>query len=233
MANFSTHLVGAVGVGVVATAVLVSTELLPPASLVSGVALVALGGLFPDVDSDHSDAVTLVFDTLALAVAIPVMILAVPQLGLLGSLVLLGLVAAAFRYVLVVPFRWWTVHRGRFHSLPMGALLACVVAGVDCYALGGDTVQAWVLGSLFALGFAVHLVLDELYAVDLGNRKLKLSFGSAFKLLDRSDLFGYGVLYGLLALGLWLAPSPEPFARALAEVHLQWLPPDASALAAG
>ena len=71
MANFPTHLLGAVTVGIVSSSILGAAGLLPLAGVASGIGLVALGGIFPDVDSDHSDAISLVFDTLSVAVAAP------------------------------------------------------------------------------------------------------------------------------------------------------------------
>jgi hypothetical protein len=222
MANFPTHVLGAVGAGIVATSVLASADLLPLATVPVGIGLVALGGIFPDVDSDHSDAITLVFDTLAVGVAVPLLMVAVPELGLLLGLGLLLATWLAFRYVLVLPFRWLTVHRGRFHSLPMGALLG--VAGATLARLLVDPVQAWLMGGLFALGFVVHLVLDELFSVDLGNRRIKTSFGTALKLFERGDLLAYVGLYGLLAGALIVAPSPAPLVQACAGIELRWLP---------
>lgn len=226
MANFSTHMLGAVGVGVVASSILVSAGLLPLSAFASGVGLAALGGIFPDVDSDHSDAITLVFDTLSVGVAAPVMILAVPEVGLLAALGLLVLVFAAVRYAFIVPFRWFTVHRGRFHSLPTGVLAAAAIAAVTSRGLGYGPVDAWLLGALFLVGFLVHLVLDEMFSVDLSNRRIARSFGTALKLGDRSDLLGYGVLYAATAAAIALAPSPVPFATAIASMEIRVLPPD-------
>lgn len=225
MANFSTHMLGAVGVGIVVSSVLVTTGLLPLSGLATGVGLVALGGIFPDVDSDHSDAIDLVFSTLAVGVAAPVMIAAVPSVGLLAALVLLAVTYAAVRYVVIVPFRWFTAHRGRFHSLPTAALLGAIVAITANRGLGLDPVGAWIHGALFVVGYLVHLGLDEIYSVDLGNRRIARSFGTALKLGDRHDLVGYGILYAAIAVCLAVAPPTRPFADAIASVEIRLLPP--------
>ncbi|MEQ1505440.1 MAG: hypothetical protein ABMB14_24625, partial [Myxococcota bacterium] len=227
MANFSTHALGAVGAGVVASSILASADLLPLASVATGVALVGLGGIFPDVDSDHSDALTLVFDTLSVGIAVPLMIAAMPAFGLLVSLGVLVVAWLVLRYVAIVPFRWFTVHRGRFHSIPTGLTVAAALALVAHRALGFDPIRSWTFGGLFLLGFVVHLILDELFSVDLGNRRIKRSFGTALKLGEIGDPLGYLVLYAGLAVLVLLAPSPVTFVQACAEIDLQLLPPAA------
>jgi hypothetical protein len=227
MANFSTHLLGAVGAGVVATAVLAAADLLPLTSVPAGIGLVALGGIAPDVDSDNSDAIGLVFGTLGVGLAAPLMVAAVPALGLLVSLVLVGAAFALVRYALVVPFRLATVHRGRWHSLPTGILLAAALAMFAHRGLHLDPLEAWLLAALFALGFLAHLVLDELYSVDLANRYIKRSFGSALKLFERDDPLGYLGLYAATAVLLVVAPSPRAFVEAVASVEVGLLPPPA------
>ncbi|MEQ1571912.1 MAG: metal-dependent hydrolase, partial [Myxococcota bacterium] len=226
VANFPTHVLGATGAGIVAATALASTDLLPLPSIAAGVGLTVLGGVFPDVDSDHSDAITLVFDTLAVAVAIPLTLLVVPALGMVAGLGLLGATWLFLRYVAIWPFRVFTVHRGRFHSLPAGALLAAAVAAIGSRAVGLDPVQAWLMGGLFALGFVVHLTLDELFSVDLGNRKIKASFGTALKLFERGDWLGYGLLYAAVAVAFAAAPPTQPVAQAVAAVEVRWLPPE-------
>lgn len=226
MANFSTHLLGAIVIGIVSTSILGTVSLLPLASMASGVAVVALGGIFPDVDSDRSDAISLVFDTLSVGVAAPLMIATVPMLGLPASLVLMVVAYLAIRFVFIVPFRWFTVHRGRFHSIPMGLLCSGIVALVAHRGLLLSPIDAWVFGGLFLLGFLTHLTLDELYSVDLANQQIKRSFGTALKLGNRGDLRGYAGLYALLVGVMVLAPSPMPLVHALADARVPLLPSD-------
>ncbi|MEZ4241774.1 MAG: metal-dependent hydrolase [Myxococcota bacterium] len=222
MANFETHVLGAVTVGVVATALLSAAQLLPLTAVPAGIGLVALGGVAPDVDSDHSDALSLVFATMGVGLAAPVLVAALPAVGLLAGLAVMAAVYGVVRYVVPVPFRWLTVHRGRCHSVPAGLLAAAGLTFVCHQGLLLDPVQSWLLGALFGMGFATHLVLDELYSVDLG---IKRSFGSALKLGARRDWLGYLGLYAALALVLLAAPSPRDLVVALASVRIGLLPP--------
>ncbi len=42
---------------------------------------------------------------------------------------------------------------------------------------------------MVTIGYIVHLVLDEIYSVDLKNRKIKKSFGTALKLFKVDSNF--------------------------------------------
>ena len=224
MANFSTHLVGAVGTGVVCASLLSAADVLPVQSIPAAVGIVALGGLFPDVDSDASDSIELVFTVLGVAAAIPVLIAMMPTFGLLISLGAMGVAFAAVRYLVVEVFRRFTVHRGIFHSVPMAILWAGVVAMVAVYAMDLPDTAAWVFAALFFIGCLTHLVLDEMYSVDLGNRRIKRSFGTALKLFDRDHAVLYVALYGLTLGVLVLAPDPSALVVALSDLELRWLP---------
>ena len=224
MANFSTHLVGAVSAGVVATSLLAATDLLPLAGVASGVGTVALGGIFPDVDSDYSDSIELVFSLLGVTLAVPLMIAVLPGYGLLASLLALAIAYAAIRYGIIFVFRAVTVHRGVFHSIPMAALLMLLVATVAHAGMGADALTAWLYAGLFLVGFVTHLVLDETYSVDLANRQIKRSFGTAIKLYERDRAWRYVALYAVLLSALFFVPSPESLLEAITDLELRLLP---------
>jgi hypothetical protein len=82
-------------------------------------------------------------------------------------------------------FKHLTVHRGMFHSIP-GMLIAAEIVFLvhDCPEPAGK----WVLAGGVLLGFFSHLVLDELYSVDISGLRVRLNkaAGSALKLASRS-----------------------------------------------
>jgi len=226
MANFSTHMVGAVGVGVVATSILTAADLMDPTLIGTAVGITALGGLFPDVDSDNSDSIELVFSVMGLAVSMPLLAVSLPKLGLLLSLLVMALAFVVVRYVLIEPFRRFTVHRGIFHSIPMGALTLAGLTALVHYGLGVSAVQSWTFGALFVLGFVTHLVLDELYSVDLANQRIKRSWGTAIKLFDRDDTVWYVLLYLSIPVVFWLAPNASTFFEIFPQLDLRIFPPE-------
>ena len=224
MANFSTHMVGAAATGVVATSILAATDLLPVPSVAAGIGMVALGGIFPDVDSDHSDAIELVFGLLGITLGVPVMTAVLPHFGLLAALGALGLTYVLMRYGLIRLMQTVTVHRGVFHSIPMAIAVTCLVAIVATVGMHQSTTQAWVFAGLFLIGFLTHLTLDEMYAVDLMNRKLKRSFGSALKVFEKERLVRYLTLYVAMFTAMAFAPSPIELIHELGQLELRLLP---------
>lgn len=224
MANFSTHMIGAAATGVVAASILASADLLPVNAVPAGVGMVALGGIFPDVDSDYSDSIELVFGLLGVALGVPVMIGVLPHYGLLVALAALGLTYVLVRYAIIWPFRKVTVHRGVFHSLPMAVAVTCVAATITHLLMGMSTLESWVFASLFLVGFVTHLALDEMYAVDLANRAFKRSFGTALKLWEKNRRGQYVVLYIAMAVAIAFAPDPRDLFEALGSVQMRLLP---------
>src|SRR5207302_8868428 len=116
-----------------------------------------------------------------------------------GAMLLAVLVYAAIRYGAANLLGSVAVHRGMFHSLP-----ALLIAGeLTFLACKFDPLPVrLLLAAGVALGFASHLVLDEMYSVrwDGALVKLKSSAGSAIKVLGRNwsaNLVTYGLLVTL------------------------------------
>lgn len=214
MAGFRTHITvsGAVGFvygGLAAQPVGYDADV---AVLAAG--LTTVGGLLPDLDSDSGRPVREMF---GLAAAV-VPLLLVPRMVHAGMTREAVLAAWLFgyvfiRYVLAELFRRLTVHRGMYHSIP-----AVLIAGLLVYLAydSPDRGLRVLLAGGVMLGYLSHLILDEVYSVDLrGLRvRLKASAGSALKL--RSSSVGatatcYAILGALLYLAyLDLKQPPQP-----------------------
>jgi membrane-bound metal-dependent hydrolase YbcI (DUF457 family) len=204
MAGFRTHIGVSTACGV-AAAVTTAIPLKhsPETALLVGT-LTAVGGMLPDLDSDSGVPVR---ELTALAAAVVPMLLytRLKDTGLTHEGVLATLVVAyvVIRYGVVHLFKYVTVHRGMFHSIP-----AMLIAGLAVY-LAYDCPAAqqsvrYVLAGGVMLGFLSHLVLDEIWSVGFDGLavKMKKSAGSALKLFS-SSVWGTAVCYGLLgALGL-------------------------------
>ncbi|HAM62008.1 MAG TPA: hydrolase, partial [Psychrobacter sp.] len=82
---------------------------------------------------------------------------------------------------------------------------------------------SWFYGLFLFTGAMVHLLLDELYSVNLSNMKMKRSSGTAMKFYQHKDKWWYLLLYVLIALLIYFAPpvtefwqqlrNPEPWAQ--------------------
>ncbi len=73
-------------------------------------------------------------------------------------------------------FKRLTTHRGIFHSVP--AVLIYTL-GLYLAAFRYEWSERLLVGLAGGGGVLIHLILDEIYAVDLGGVRLKQSFGTA------------------------------------------------------
>jgi hypothetical protein len=123
----------------------------------------------------------------------------------------LGLVAVAVfvlvRYGVFALFNRFTSHRGVFHSVLAAVFFAFLMTCVSFYFLEWDGLHAWLNGLFIAIGFIVHLVLDELYSVDVSNARMKKSFGSALKICSYKNIPASLVMTGCTLALYWLTPS--------------------------
>ena len=213
MANFNTHLSIATGASLSAALIAVNVHLIASGDMPWLIFLGALGGLLPDIDASNSKPVKLLFNVLAL-------------MGVTGALQvfknnyepypLLMIVAGTYlliRYVVFALFNRLTVHRGAFHSLLAAVFFALLMTCISYHFLHWSVLHAWLNGLFIALGFIVHLLLDELYSVDLSNTRMKNSFGTALKLFSHSNMNASALLAILTILLYWMAPSPMPLVK--------------------
>jgi hypothetical protein len=203
MAGFRTHITVSGALGIVYGGVAVQPLGFPTETAVLAAGLTTVGGMLPDLDSDSGVPVREMFGLAAIVVPLTMVPrlhhVGVSQEGVLATL-LFGYVL--IRYGLSRVFKRFTVHRGMFHSLP-----AMLVTGLVVY-LGYHSPHRGIR-LLFAggvmIGFLSHLVLDELYSVDIRGIKVKLNkyAGTAVKFVSPSfpaTAVCYGLLGGLLYL---------------------------------
>ena len=218
MAGFKTHVTfsSLLGVGY-GTAGLLALDLpLPTCVLASG--LCGVAGMLPDLDSDNGVPLR---ETLTFGAAIVPMFM-LERFALWGLSAESMVIAAAAMYLFVRFALGWflkqcTVHRGMFHSLP-AATIAGLLAFLLCQSQEMD-VRIYKAGGV-VLGFLSHLLLDEMYSIDVAKLRVKKSFGTALKLYSRdflADAFTYGAMIGLTWLAIkdptWMEQF-HPFHRA-------------------
>ncbi len=220
MANFQTHLGGAaLGGGLIASSIL-ATGMTTLPQAIAGWLLVMLGGLLPDIDSNHSNVVRGLFSVFGGMIAI----LSIIILGADASIVMMwlaGTVSFIFvRYGLWYAFSRFTVHRGIFHSLLAGALFSLLAAALSYQLVELNSKVSWLMGICLFSGFVIHLLLDECYSVDLVNGRIKRSFGTAMKLFDYNNwLNSLWMLMAGVAL-LLLAPPWQDLWSLLTSMEL-------------
>lgn len=207
MANFRTHITVATAGGMLVAYAGWQAQWWPSSQAILVCALTAFGGILPDIDADRSRSIRLIFNLLS----VPALVLGVLLLqtwltpGML--LVACGGIYFSVRYLLGVLFSRLTVHRGIWHSLLAGCLCALLTAALSFHLLAQSAWLAWSHGIAVWVGFSIHLLLDELYSVDLEGARLKRSFGTALKLTDgRRPMSSLLMLIATLTLIPWLPP---------------------------
>lgn len=232
MANFSTHVTAAALVSGALAASLYGVGRVAPVDVWSLSVLGVVGGVLPDLDSDRSRPRRFLFTALGVLLGFLTLFALGGQRSLLEMLGLLLGVFLLVRYGLHALFSRWTSHRGIFHSLAAAAFFGLVAILIAHHFFGRDPLQAWLCGAFLALGYGLHLALDELYAVDISDRTVrrKRSLGSALKPFDLGNWRVSAAMLCCTALAFMAAPKPDRFiqvygsARLYADLYRQLLP---------
>ncbi len=185
---------------------------LPTAAL--STILCSVSGMLPDLDSGPGKPL---HESVSFAAAAIPMMMA-DRFKHLGwsheSMILAGAAVYLFiRFILYPMLKHWTVHRGIFHSLPV-ALIFAEIGFLVCTT--GTLEMRYYKAGAIVLGFMSHLILDEIWSVDVRHFRLKSSFGTAIKLWSDckwATALAYLIMIGttLLVLNdpIWATSSPE------------------------
>lgn len=227
MADFKTHLSAAcAGSGMAATTVLL-TGAGRPSELFLYFVIGIIGGVLPDIDSDQSVPIRLIFDFLAPIIAFPVVFSRSAGCSIAELFILWIAAFLTIKYFVRAVFTYFTVHRGAIHSVPAGMLsgLATAVLLHRVFAFPDST--AWMAGIFVFFGFVIHLILDEVYSLKLSKMRVKKSFGTALK-LGTGNLRTTILLYIVLVAMLSLTPDSRTFISTFSNkdqyVHIRFFP---------
>ncbi|MEQ1698054.1 MAG: metal-dependent hydrolase [Hyphomicrobiaceae bacterium] len=233
MANFTTHIaVGTVVSGALATLTL-AANVVPQGSLIAVTLAGVLGSILPDIDLKDSRPSRAMFAGLGIFFSFAVLFTAagkysIVELWMLWLGTLLGI-----RYGLHAIFHRIAVHRGIWHSLLATAFCTLLTAIIFKYILGEADGIAWLGGGFLAIGYLTHLVLDEIYSVDVMDVRLKTSFGTALKFIDIHN-WQHSVAMAIGVAGLtMIAPPANQFVEGISSktmwtnLEQQLLPRDA------
>jgi len=202
VADFKTHITGSTIVGVAYGYWGVSQQGMTLESGLLAGGLCSVSGMLPDLDSDSG--IPLRETGMFAAAVIPMlMIERFRDMGLSHEAMALAamLIYVAIRFVAIEFFKRYTVHRGMWHSIP-----AAAIAGLGAYLVMPCPSEAVRVYKSLAvlLGFMVHLILDEIWAIDFRRARLKKSFGTALKFFG-SNIWGNVSVWAKLALLCYLA----------------------------
>jgi membrane-bound metal-dependent hydrolase YbcI (DUF457 family) len=100
-----------------------------------------------------------------------------------------------------------TVHRGIFHSIITGLFISLIIINTSYYLGNQSAKHSWMIGIFLLFGYIVHLLLDEVYSVDINNNLVKRSFGTALKLFDYKNLAISTIMIIATLIGFYAAPK--------------------------
>lgn len=215
MANFATHIgAGTVVAGALATLTL-AADVVAPENLVAVTMAGVLGSVLPDIDLKDSRPSRLMFAGLAVFFSFAVLFNVATKYSIaemwilwLGTLVLV-------RYGLHTIFHRLSVHRGIWHSLLAGGFSSVATAVVFYHVLGRPEGVAWLAAGFMMFGYLTHLILDEIYSVDVMDTRIKASFGTALKLIDTRHWGASAAMAGAVALALYVSPPIQVFMQGM------------------
>ncbi len=182
----------------------------------------SLGGLFPDIDSDNSTSLEVIYGLISLTFCFATVGYVTgdnfDEISLLELLFLPTLVYLVINVLCLTVLKKITVHRGNCHSLIFGLASAVVILNLtfllaDEKSDQADTI-AWLTGMIFLIGYLSHIFLDELNSIEFSSFRVKSSFGTAAKTFA-SGVF-YNILLTIIIIGGWMiAPESEDFREVL------------------
>lgn len=230
MADFSTHLLGASTLCSIAAVACTKVLDLPVEQALALVAAGTVGGVLPDIDLPQSTPTRWLFTALGALAALIWLFANLDRHGTLQLIGLAGVVFALVRWPLAWLFGRFTVHRGALHSLAAALLCGTLATVFAARVCGAHSRLAWGVGAFAALGYLLHLTLDELYSVDFSGARIRRSFGSALKPLDLQRLPGSVAVLALTLLAwFWTPPAGDAL---VAAKRLQAVVTDRTALQA-
>ncbi|AZL86843.1 hypothetical protein EIJ81_21315 [Aliivibrio salmonicida] len=217
MANFSTHLNVAALASGVASAALLSANHIELNTALWLWFLGTLGGLLPDIDSDNSTSLDIIFNLFTVCIVLlSIRYFTSDAINERQFILLIGLpvvIHLVIKYGIRNVFEWQTIHRGICHSILFLLFCGLLATNLTAFIINEQFKHAdlfsWLSGAFVFCGGVIHLLLDELYSVDLANVRIKRSFGSACKLTDFSNLSLTTVFLIAVAILALLAPPIE------------------------
>jgi hypothetical protein len=220
MANFTTHIaVGTLVSGSLAT-LTVAANVISPESLVAVTLAGVFGSVLPDIDLRDSRPSRAFFSGLGIFLSFCALFAVARRYSIAEMWIIWLGTLIAVRYGLQFIFLRFAAHRGIWHSIVAALFFWFLTAIIFHRLLGYHEGVAWLAGGFLFIGYITHLVLDELYSVDVFDTRIKASFGSALKLYDGKHLGDTAVVTVAAVLAFALAPPAKPFIDGISSPRL-------------
>ena len=211
MGNFKQHLTTSTATGI-AYGLAGAAYGLPPTSCAIAAGSCSVAGLLPDIDSSSSRSFQ---ECIYVAAGITAM-LCINRLKEFPINPEVITLAGAFIFLFVrfgvgSAIKKMTVHRGMYHSIP-----AAIIAGEITFLVSTGSVEIRIFKAVgLVCGFLSHLLLDEIFSIDLQGKRIKKSFGTAIKMFNFKNvpatIFTYATLVVLLIIATQEPGITQPF----------------------
>lgn len=206
MASFEQHVNGAVIASGIAIVPLYSASLLDVHQSLIVLGLGIVGGVLPDLDSDNSKPLQIVFKIFSIFFPLFI-VLSLSKDTSLVEMIAYWLLSSLFLHITIFKlFTKLTSHRGIFHSIPMGVMFGLATTHIFYSMLGYQLIFSTIAGIFLSFGYMVHLLLDELVSLNALGLHIKKSLGTALKLYDKNNKFGTLIVYSIIGLFLYKSP---------------------------
>lgn len=213
MANFTTHLaVGAAVSGIVTTS-FIGAGMASPQEAGMYFAAGTIGSLLPDLDHDDSYILRIFFVFMAVGLSSWAVWFFFLRIWSYIELFLIWLaIFLIIYYGLYAIFVAATRHRGLFHSIPAAFFAWALTTFIAFWGFKYNAMVSWMVGFFVWMGYLTHLILDELFSVNIMNVTVKRSWGTAFKFYEpNTNVFlNLFLIFATFAL-FWWGPSIMPF----------------------
>lgn len=212
MANFKTHIsVAAALSGCLATGFL-AVGIAAPKDVWLYFALGTLGGLLPDIDANNSIPGRMLFSFFAIVLAFLTLFSRANVYSIVELSILWMVTYVVVRYIILQLFARLTVHRGIFHSILAAVFFFFITTTISHHIFNLNALSSWMCGLFVCMGYMIHLLLDEIYSVDLIGTKIKKSFGTALKIISK-NMRATSFLFLATVLAFYLTPNAERFVK--------------------
>ncbi len=211
MAGFKTHIKVAIVTSGVLSVISLGTGIANPLQISLFFMLGVIGGMLPDIDSDSSVALKFLSFSIGIFLAFIIVLSKVQIYSIVELTIVWALMYSIFHYLLLFGFKKFTIHRGMIHSIPAGLMFTLIVVFSLYHFFDFSEFKSWLGGAFLFFGFLSHLILDEIYSVDIRGKKLKKSFGTAIKLYQPKDSRSTLLVYFITLFLIYYSPSFETF----------------------
>ena len=216
MANFNVHLNSAAIVSGISAATLASVHLIDIKTSFYCLFAGIIGGILPDIDHDNAVPVRIIQFVISNLVAFLVVYNYLTKLKTLDIVGLWFGIYVLFEIIFFL-FKKFTTHRGIIHSIPMGILFGFMTILFLRNILHINLIVSYYTGIFVFIGYLTHLILDEIYSVDLAGNRIKKSFGTALKVCSNDKKINL-IIYSSIVLFFLFLPKKSEFFNIIKEM---------------